>query len=138
MSSYIIESYDTYNRKMNNRPIKILVADDDTSILEVIDLMLTEEGYIVHTVSDGEEIYKIKKDFPDLFLLDIWMSGVDGRDICKYIKGQKHLKGIPVILISANKDTAIIAAESGADDFIAKPFEMEELLSKVRHFTAKL
>ncbi|MBP7967074.1 response regulator transcription factor [Candidatus Woesebacteria bacterium] len=123
---------------MNNRPIKILVADDDLSILEVIDLMLTDEGYVVETVSDGEEIYKIEKDFPDLILLDIWMSGMDGRDICKYIKSQEHLKHIPVILISANKDTAIIATESGADDFIAKPFEMEELLSKVRHFITKL
>lgn len=120
---------------MNNRPIKILVADDDPSILEVLELMLTDEGYSVEKANDGEAIYKMEHNFPDLVLLDIWMSGMDGRDICKFIKSNVRLKHIPVIMVSANKDTAKIANEAGADDFLAKPFEMDDLFTKVRQYT---
>ncbi len=120
---------------MNHKKIKILVADDDPSILEVIELMLTEEGYEVETAVDGESIYKMKKEFPDLLLLDIWMSGMDGRDICRYIKSHELTIDIPIIMVSANKDTAEIALEAGADDFLAKPFEMDDLLAKVKLYT---
>lgn len=120
-----------------NKKKKVLVADDDPSILEVIELMLTEEGYEVITAVDGEAIYKMEKDFPDLMLLDIWMSGMDGRDICRHVKGQELTKDIPVIMVSANKDTAQIAQEAGADDFLAKPFEMDDLLAKVAQYTNK-
>ncbi len=113
---------------------KILVADDDPSILEVIELMLTEEGYDVVSIADGEAIYKLENNFPDLLLLDIWMSGIDGRDICSFVKKQENTKNIPVIMISANRDTETMAKEAGADDFIAKPFEMDELLRKVRRY----
>lgn len=123
--------------EMYKKPIKILVADDDPSILEVLDLMLTDEGYVVTKANDGEAIYKMEHDFPDLVLLDIWMSGMDGRDICKFIKSNKDMKHIPVIMVSANKDIAKIAHEAGADDFLAKPFEMEELFTKVREYTSK-
>jgi CheY-like chemotaxis protein len=110
---------------------KILVADDDPSILEAIELMLELENYEVETTVDGEVIYKMEKDYPDLLLLDIWMSGQDGREICKYLKKDPHTKNIPIILISASKDIKKSAEESGADDFLAKPFEMDELLGKV-------
>ena len=122
---------------MNNKPKKILVADDDPSILEVIELMLTEEGYEVITAVDGEAIYKMEKDFPDLMLLDIWMSGMDGRDICRHVKSQELTKDIPIIMVSANKDTETISKEAGADDFLAKPFEMDDLLAKVKHYTTR-
>ena len=122
---------------MNNKPKKVLVADDDPSILEVIELMLTEEGYEVVTAVDGEAIYKMEKDYPDLMLLDIWMSGMDGRDICRHVKSQELTKDIPVIMVSANKDTETISKEAGADDFLAKPFEMDDLLAKVKYYTSR-
>lgn len=111
---------------------KILVADDDPAILDVIQLMLEDEGYEVETSVDGETIYTMEREYPDLLLLDIWMSGVDGRDICKYVKKNKHLKDIPILMFSANKDGAKIAHEAGAEGFIAKPFEMDDLLSKIK------
>ncbi|MDQ3008252.1 MAG: response regulator [bacterium] len=110
---------------------KILVADDDSGILEVISLMLEDAGYDVETTVNGETEVMVEKYLPDLILLDIWMSGMDGRKICKSLKGQKLTKHIPIIMISANKDTENIAKESGANDFIAKPFEMQDLLNKV-------
>lgn len=65
---------------------KILVADDDPAIVEATTLILEEFGYDVDSTVDGQTIYKMEKDFPDLLLLDIWMSGQDGREICKYLK----------------------------------------------------
>ncbi len=114
---------------------RILIADDDQSILEVMQLILEDEGYEVATSVDGEDIYKMKGDFPDVLLLDIRMSGIDGRDICKYVKSHILKKDIPVIIISANKDTEQIARKVGADDFLTKPFEIDDLIGKVKKYT---
>ncbi len=114
---------------------KILVADDDTAILHVMTLMLEDDGYEVTSTLDGETVQKVQNELPDLVLLDIWMSGIDGKEICKQLKSQKKTKHIPIIMISANKDTRDIAKEAGADDFIAKPFEMQDLLAKVEKYT---
>lgn len=116
---------------------KILVADDDPAILEALTMMLEDQGYQVDTAVNGEAIYKMEKDFPDLLLLDIWMSGTDGRDICRHLKQKKITKDIPIIMVSANKDTETIARESGADDFIAKPFDMDVLLNKLKEYLPK-
>lgn len=83
---------------------RILVADDDPSILEVISLILEDAGYEVTTSVNGETVKKVHGILPDLILLDIWMSGMDGREICKYLRANKKLKHIPVVMISANKD----------------------------------
>lgn len=116
---------------------KVLVADDDPSILEAIQLMLEDAGYDVVTTVNGETVYQMEKEYPDLLLLDIWMSGQNGSDICKFLKSRESTKNIPIIIISANKDTQEIAKEAGADDFIAKPFEMNKLLAKVNEHIGK-
>ena len=116
---------------------KILVADDDPAIVDAVQMMLELEGYEVDTTTNGETVYKIKEQFPDLLLLDIWMSGQDGREICKYLKNEPHTKDIPIIMISASRDVIDSAKKAGADDFIAKPFEMNELLAKVAHYVEK-
>lgn len=110
---------------------KILIADDDPAIVEAVTLILEEFGYEVNGTGDGQTIYKLDKKFPDLLLLDIWMSGENGRDICKYLKANPMTKKIPVIIISASRDIKKSAVESGADDFLAKPFAMYELLEKI-------
>lgn len=112
----------------------ILVADDDAAIVDAIALILEDAGYQVQTTLNGEEVTGLLNNYPNLILLDIWMSGQDGRTICRHLKLQPKTKHIPIIMISANKDTSQIAKESGADDFITKPFEMEELLSKVAKY----
>lgn len=110
---------------------KIMIADDDSAIVDVLTLILEDAGYIVESTDDGRTIKDIKEDCPDLILLDIWMVGFDGRVICKYLKGNEPTKDIPLIMISANKDIKEIAMKAGADDFIAKPFDMQDLLAKV-------
>ena len=110
---------------------KIMVADDDAGILDAMQIMLEDAGYEVEAIADGNLVQEMKGDVPDLLLLDIWMSGIDGSAICRHLKSQTRTKHIPIILCSANKDTQKLAQESGADDFLAKPFEMNDLLDKV-------
>src|SRR3954469_7004171 len=107
---------------------KILVADDDTDILEVINLILNVKGYDVRTEKNGENLLQMKEDLPDLLLLDIWMSGVDGRDICRQLKSRKETKDLPVIMLSANIDIQKMSVDCGATDYLAKPFDINELV----------
>lgn len=109
----------------------ILVADDNPAILDALKIMLKEEGYEVATTEDGAVAKYMKEPLPDLLLLDIWMSGIDGRDICKHLKSVAETKHIPVIMISATKGIEKIAKDAGADDFISKPFQMDYLLEVV-------
>lgn len=111
---------------------KILVADDDPAIVDSIQMILEDEGYEVDTTVNGEAVYKMEKDYPHLLLLDIWMSGQDGREICKYLKKNPHTKHIPIVMISASREIEKSAKESGADDFLAKPFDIDDLLEKVK------
>ena len=110
---------------------KVLVADDDPAILDVMRMMLEFEGYEVATTLNGATILQMETEMPDLLLLDIWMSGTDGRDICRKLKQSEKTYKIPIVLVSASKDIERSAFEAGANDFIAKPFEMSELLQKI-------
>lgn len=123
---------------MVNKKKKILIADDDAGILDSLLLLLQEVGYEVKTTMEGSTIPDFNEFQPDVLLLDIWMRGWDGRDICKELKNNNKTKHIPIIMISANKDTARIAKEAGADDFISKPFELNVLLAKIIKYTGNV
>ena len=114
-----------------------MIADDDPGIVDAVELLLEFEGYEVTSTVDGTTVLEMKEELPDLLLLDIWMSGEDGRDICKKFKESELTKDIPVIMISASRDVRESAIAAGADDFLSKPFEMNELLQKVELFTHK-
>ncbi|MCF6158752.1 MAG: response regulator [wastewater metagenome] len=114
---------------------KILVIDDDQDISEVIQLILEEFAYASEIVTKGEEAYqRVKKYKPDLILLDILLSGIDGRTICKKLKNQKTTKNIPVIMVSAHPGIESTVKECGANDFLEKPFHMNKLLKKVKKY----
>ncbi len=115
---------------------KIMIAEDDIGILEAMQIILEDAGYKVETTVNGKTVQDMKEELPDLLLLDIWMSGMNGTEICQHLKSQDQTKHIPVILCSANKDTQKLAKGCGADDFLAKPFEMNDLLSKVKQYTS--
>lgn len=119
---------------MNSIDKTILVADDDFAILHSVRMLLEDEGYHVITTDGDKTAQEVKEHLPDLILLDIWMSGTDGRDICKHLKSQARTKHIPIIMISARQDTEKIAKESGADDFVAKPFDIFNLLKKIEQY----
>jgi CheY-like chemotaxis protein len=112
---------------------RILAVDDNKDILEVLRYILEDSGYTVDTLSDGHLLFdKIKEHMPDLILLDIMLGDLDGRVLCKDVKTDKQTHDIPVILVSASHNIADTLKQTGApDDFVAKPFDMYELLSSI-------
>lgn len=113
-----------------------MVVDDNAAILDALKIMLEEEGYLVETAHDGAvvTVQSLSGPLPDLYLLDIWMAGMDGREICKFLKGSEVSKHIPVIMVSATKDVERISKDAGADAFISKPFQMDEMLALVAKY----
>ncbi|MGH2647272.1 MAG: response regulator [Ginsengibacter sp.] len=107
---------------------RILVADDDPGIVDVMKIVLEDEGFDVIITVNGRNIMKLCEQRPDLIFLDLWMSGVDGNVICKQIKESDDFKSIPVIIFSAHRNIKQITIDCGADGFLSKPFELSELL----------
>lgn len=113
----------------------ILVADDDPGILEVINIILSDRGYQVITVDNPTAISKtIEKNHPNLILMDLWMSGMDGHEVTKILKEKSSSRHLPVIIISALSEGKKIAMDAGANGFLAKPFEIEDLLAIVEKY----
>jgi DNA-binding response OmpR family regulator len=115
-------------------PKRILVADDDPGIGDMLREMLEEAGYDVEIQADGHALQQMAEPFPDLLFLDIRLSGTDGQSICHSLKSQEATHALPIILLSAHKDTRQIARDAGADDYLAKPFEMDDLLALVAKY----
>ncbi len=113
---------------------KILVIDDAPDILDVVQLILEEEGYQVQTSLNGACLQQMRSDLPDLILLDVLLSGEDGREICQQLKTREQTKQIPVILLSAHVRVSNAAEVCGADAFLAKPFRMIELIDMVKKY----
>ncbi|MCL6430984.1 MAG: response regulator transcription factor [Anaerolineae bacterium] len=114
-----------------NAAARILVVDDDESILDFIGEVLADEGYVTVTASNGAEaLAVILTQPPDLIILDIWMPVMDGPS---FIRAYHQSPGphAPIIVMSAARDGAAIAADSGADGFLAKPFGLDALLRTV-------
>ena len=114
---------------------KILVVDDEKDILELIEFNLSNNGYKVNTTASGEEALElIKKNEFDLVVLDIMLPGIDGLDICKIIKADKHISHIPVIMLTAKAEEIdrVTGFEIGADHYVTKPFSPRELLAIVK------
>lgn len=111
---------------------KILVIDDDLDILSVMEVLLSMKGFNVEVTAKGENTFpKIDSFKPDLILLDVLISGHDGRIICKQLKANEETRHIPVIMFSAHPGAAATISDYGADDFISKPFDVNHLISKV-------
>ncbi|MBI2032181.1 MAG: response regulator [Candidatus Levybacteria bacterium] len=113
---------------------KILVIDDDEGILEAMRLTLVTAGYSVETlITDGKDIIKkVKNVSPDLVILDYLLSGQEGKNICKQLKSERSTGKIPILITSAHPNVEKLAVEAGADDFIEKPFDIDELLNKIK------
>ncbi|HJS53502.1 MAG TPA: response regulator transcription factor [Chitinophagaceae bacterium] len=113
----------------------ILVIDDDPDICTMIKMVLEYHGYAA-TDADGEE--KTKKilltEPVELIIMDMLLSGSDGTDICRQLKQDEKTSSIPILMFSAHPNAKEICLEAGADDFISKPFEMEDLMDKISFF----
>ena len=113
----------------------ILIIDDEPTNVDMLSQELEEEGYNLVPAYDGEEaLIKVQENRPDLILLDIMMPNVDGFTVCRILKGSGKTMLIPVILLTAlrGQEDRVRGIEAGADDFISKPFDRDELLAKIR------
>jgi DNA-binding response OmpR family regulator len=123
-----------FNQQLEMNSGKILVVDDDESILDAIGMILTTEGYDVDLLPTGEEIFNHIQSFhPDLIILDVMLGTVDGRDLCNKIKSTESTTHIPIIMISATHNLKeMIHERCTPDEYISKPFDMDNLINKVQ------
>ena len=117
---------------------RILVIDDDPDIRTVLNILLRKQGFEVETASKKEEVFgKIESFKPSMILLDVLLSGYDGRKVCQEIKEDPLTKDIPVIMFSAHPGAAGKIESYGADDFISKPVNAETLFNKINQHMKK-
>jgi len=114
---------------------KILIIEDDKDIRRTLQLRLEMEGFAIITASDGYEgIYKARSSGAELIILDLKLPGLPGEEICKELRKEKNYETIPIIMLTA-KDTdadAVIGKVIGANHYLRKPFDMDELLEKIQ------
>ena len=114
---------------------KIFIVEDELDFLSTLRERLESEGYVVATAVDGERaLGKIPEEKPDLILLDIMLPEMNGYQVCRELKCNPETETIPVVVVTAKSQESdkFWAKETGADDYLTKPFEMEELLQKIQ------
>lgn len=126
---------------METRPKRILIADDEPDILEIISFNLTREGYEVYTAKNGDEALERAKQLnPDLIVLDIMMPKKTGVEVCQILRSQPAFKETVIVFLTALNDEAshVKGLETGADDYISKPISPKVLISRVNALFRRL
>ncbi len=116
---------------------RILIVDDERDIVETIQFMLESEGFECLTAYDGEDaLLKARTENPDLILLDIMLPKINGYQVCRLLKSDEEYKHLPIIMLTAKvqESDKFWGKESGADDYVTKPFEMEKLIQKIQGY----
>jgi two-component system response regulator MtrA len=111
---------------------RVLVVDDDASLSEMLAIVLRQEGFDSLVVERGDEAMEAFHSYrPDVVLLDLMLPGKDGIDVCKEIRSES---GVPIVMLTAKGDTVdvVVGLESGADDYVVKPFKPKELVARIR------
>lgn len=120
----------------HNGRATILVVDDDTGTLKLLEAQLAGEGYVVRTANSGEDaLASVEKQLPDLILLDVMMPGIDGFEVARRLKANSRSRPVPVILVTVlnNLASRLTGLEAGAEEFLSKPVDRSELLVRVRN-----
>src|ERR1043166_7608142 len=111
---------------------RVLVVDDDTALAEMLGIVLRNEGFEPVFCADGDRaLSAFRESKPDLVLLDLMLPGSDGIDVCRQIRAES---GVPIVMLTAKTDTVdvVLGLESGADDYVVKPFKPKELVARMR------
>jgi len=122
---------------VTERRKKILIVDDEPSMVSVLQRHVSNAGYEYEAASNGREaLEKIKKELPDLVLLDLMMPGMNGFETCRHIRASELTRKIPVLIITAlrSESDSDAAAASGANEFIVKPIDGPHLAQRLRHY----
>jgi two-component system, cell cycle response regulator len=113
---------------------KVLIAEDDAHIAELVKIILETKGFVTHWAKDGEEAVKAAGELkPDLILLDVMMPKLNGYEVLRALKDNKELKHIPVIFVTVKgeTDSKVVGLRLGGQDYITKPFDLDELIARV-------
>jgi DNA-binding response OmpR family regulator len=116
---------------------KILVVDDEVDLVRTIQFSLELEGYKVLVSYNGEDaLAQARKENPDLILLDIMLPKLDGYKVCRFLKFDEQYKHIPILMMTAKtqEKDKLMGKETGANEYITKPFDMDELMEKVKRY----
>ena len=116
-------------------PTRILVAEDDPDIGSLLDHYLRKAGFVATVVASGRDVLpEIKREAPDLVVLDLMLPGLDGLELCRAIRADIATAGIPIIMLTAKSEESdrIVGLELGADDYITKPFSPNEVVARIR------
>jgi twitching motility two-component system response regulator PilG len=119
---------------------KILLVEDQESLLKLESILLTSRGFEVKGVSDGQAaLAALEDELPDLMLLDVMLPGLDGFQVCRLVKENERTRKVPVIIVTARKSRMDmqLSEEVGADDYITKPFKSAMLLETIQKFIGK-
>ena len=111
---------------------RVLVVDDDAALAEMLSIVLRQEGFDSRTIGRGDAALDAVREYkPDVVLLDLMLPGRDGIDVCKEIRAES---GVPIVMLTAKGDTVdvVVGLESGADDYVVKPFKPKELVARIR------
>src|SRR5215468_9511773 len=111
---------------------RVLVVDDDPALAEMLGIVFRGEGFEPSFVADGARALTMFREFrPDVVLLDLMLPGMGGIDVCKALRAES---GVPIFMLTAKSDTVdvVLGLESGADDYVVKPFKPKELVARVR------
>jgi two-component system phosphate regulon response regulator PhoB len=114
---------------------KIVVIEDEADILEVIQYNLTREGYRITGCRNGEEgLERVRRDAPDLVLLDLMLPGLDGLEVCRRLQADSTTAAIPIVMVTAKGEESdiVLGLQMGADDYVTKPFSPKELLARIK------
>jgi DNA-binding response OmpR family regulator len=112
---------------------QIHVVEDDKDIREVIEFILEEEGYTVKLFPDATSFHaSINETVPDLFLLDVMLPDGNGLDLCKEIRTINQIKDVPIIVMSAHANVDHILHQCTANDFISKPFDLNDIINRIK------
>src|ERR1700754_3194195 len=123
---------------MEQQKHQILVVDDDPDIGTMIKMMLEYKGYNVTVVDRAEQIPPaLQNNKVELVIMDMLLSGVNGTDVCREFKKNPATSSIPVLMISAHPNAKDICLKAGADEFVSKPFDMQDILLKIKRLIAK-
>ncbi len=125
----------SWQASQEKQQLKVLVVDDEDNIIELIRLGLRYEGFLVEVASDGEQgITMAQRINPDLVILDVMMPGIDGLEVCRRLRANPTTLDVPILMLTAKDEVGdrILGLQTGADDYLTKPFDFYELLERIK------
>jgi DNA-binding response OmpR family regulator len=128
-------AWQTNNHQDKQPALKVLVVDDEENIQELIRLGLRYEGFQVESASDGSDgISAAQRLNPDLVILDLMLPGMDGLEVCRRLRSNPTTQDIPILMLTAKDEVRdrVVGLDTGADDYLTKPFDFEELVARVK------